>query len=91
MPLKHVNTHPPSIIQQQLVEFHPLDLIGVGVGDERLGHHLPKIDVYLDLRSLLWWRSEATESFCSSAKNFRGIRSENPLFLTLSGSARFLG
>jgi hypothetical protein len=46
VPFTHVNTHPRSIIQQQLVEFHPLDLIGVGVGDERLGHQLPKNDVY---------------------------------------------
>ena len=46
VPLAHIDSHPTGIVKEQLVEFHTLDLVSVGIFNERLRYDVAKVDVY---------------------------------------------
>lgn len=46
VPLANVDPLPPGIIQKQLVELRPLDLVRVGALNEWLGYHFTEVDMH---------------------------------------------
>jgi hypothetical protein len=46
VPLAYLDPFPPGIVQEQLVEFRPFDLVSVGASDEWFGNHIAEVDVH---------------------------------------------
>jgi hypothetical protein len=83
VPFAHVDARPAGIVEKQFVEFHPLDLVGVGTSNERLGYDVAEVDAdYVSSRAPTpytteFWREARLRKIIANPENFadpEGIR-----------------